>query len=155
MDDKRIEKLQSKLNELRTELETLDNRSKKNAATASDDHQDGKKKADTAHIKPHRMLIIEFAIENAQTVKKRLERKEKMREKDAKKDETQSKEKTSTGHSNKSADQKNNSRQRTLRVSSTPADKGPIESAEKNSTSKLGRIISQKRKSKKLKHGHK
>jgi len=155
MDDKRIEKLQSKLNELRTELETLDNRSKKNAATASDDHQDGKKKADTAHIKPHRMLIIEFAIENAQTVKKRLERKEKMREKDAKKDETQSKEKTSTGHSNKSADQKNNSRQRTLRVSSTPADKGPIESAEKNSNSKLGRIISQKRKSKKLKHGHK
>jgi len=155
MDDKRIEKLQSKLNELRTELETLDNRSKKNAATASDDHQDGKKKADTAHIKPHRMLIIEFAIENAQTVKKRLERKEKMREKDAKKDETQSKEKTSTGHSNKSADQKNNSRQRTLRVSSTPADKGPIESAEKNRNTKLGRIRSQKRKSKTLKHGHK
>ncbi|KAA1066606.1 RNA recognition motif-containing protein [Puccinia graminis f. sp. tritici] len=173
MDEKRIEKLQIKLNELRSELETLDNRNKKAAAKVSSNHSDGKNQAETAHIKPHRMLIIEFAIENAQTVKKRLERKEKMRERDMKKDGTKNEEdKKATGHDNndddnknrskqsgkghsKTAEQKNNSRQRKLRVSSSAPEKDPIESAEKNSQSKLGRIISQKRKSKKIKRGSK
>jgi nucleolar protein 4 len=62
MDEKRIEKLQSKLNELRSELETLDNRSKKHAAKPPVGHQDSKNKSDLAHIKPHRMLIIEFGL---------------------------------------------------------------------------------------------
>ncbi|POW02793.1 hypothetical protein PSTT_11532 [Puccinia striiformis] len=118
MDDERIEKLQIKLDELRSELETLDNPSSSN-------HQNnGNDKSETAHIKAHKMLIIEFAIENAQTVKKRLERKEKMRERDAKKEEAKS---------------------------ANAVQKDPNEVAEKNSQSKLGRIISQKRKSKKFK----
>ncbi|WAQ84392.1 hypothetical protein PtA15_4A845 [Puccinia triticina] len=172
MDDKRIEKLQIKLDELRSELATLDKRGQKNAAKASSDRPNGKVDTEHGHIKPHRMLIIEFAIENAQTVKKRLERKEKMREKDMKKDETSRKAeddgdgknedgdpKSRAKHSgktrSKSADQKNNSRQRKLRVSSSVPEKDPIEAAEKSSQSKLGRIISQKRKSQKIKRGSK
>ncbi|KAI7952218.1 hypothetical protein MJO29_007849 [Puccinia striiformis f. sp. tritici] len=173
MDDERIEKLQIKLDELRSELETLDNRHKKNAlkASSSNHQNNGNDKSETAHIKAHKMLIIEFAIENAQTVKKRLERKEKMRERDAKKEEAKSdhkskdtdddddddgggnRKKHSSSGGKKTAEQKKNSLQRKLRVSAeaNAVQKDPNEVAEKNSQSKLGRIISQKRKSKKFK----
>ncbi|KAI8461336.1 hypothetical protein BY996DRAFT_4631763 [Phakopsora pachyrhizi] len=72
LDENRIKKIKGKIEDLRSEL-------KSNEKKKDKDKKQIERKPETSHIITHRMLIIEFAIENAQVVKKRLERKDKVR----------------------------------------------------------------------------
>lgn len=163
-DDKRIDKLKVKLAELRSELDKSKKRQK-----AAPSISNSKNEGDISSIKSHRMLIIEFAIENAQTVKKRLERKPKLREKDgAKVGNSPEKENQRVDKANqpdrrdskKSTDKtkpdKRHREKKSKSSSSVAKDVNLVKNhdSSRETQSKLARIIGQKRKARKLKNKH-
>ncbi|MBW0491415.1 hypothetical protein O181_031130 [Austropuccinia psidii MF-1] len=75
LDEERIEKMKSKVDELRAEIGRTEKKRNVKGDKLGDELHKGK--SQDAPTKSHRMLIIEFAIENSQTIKKRFEKKER------------------------------------------------------------------------------